>query len=194
MAVLACSTTLDPAEAELGCLDAVVIPPYDRDSYGRWRDDDKDCQDTRQEVLIRDSTTPVVFVDEKQCRVLSGTWIGPYTGETFTDPAEVEIDHIVALEDAHFSGAGLWDQDKKRAFSNDLENLIASGRSANRSKGSRDPAAWLPVHEAGRCGYLTKWIATKTKWVLTADPAEAAVVKYMQKVCTDGVIPPLPQN
>jgi hypothetical protein len=195
MAALACATALDPAMADPQvCPDETVIPDYDRSEYGRWRDEDKDCQDTRQEILVRDSTTPVVYEDERNCRVKSGTWIGPYTGETFTDPGTVEIDHIVPLEDAHFSGAGLWEKDKKRTFSNDLENLIVSGRSANRSKGSRDPAAWLPPYEGGRCDYLTKWRATKTKWALTADPAEEAVIIYMLHICEAGGVPPLPQN
>jgi hypothetical protein len=193
MAVLACASALESVEASV-CPEEVLIPPYDRDEYGRWRDDDKDCQDTRQEALIRDSTTPVVYEDERNCRVKSGTWIGPYTGETFTDPATVEIDHIVPLEDAHFSGAAFWDTAKKRTFSNDLSNLITSGKSANRSKGSRDPAAWLPVFEASRCSYLTQWSATKTKWGLTADPAEEHVFQYMLKVCARGQVPPLPQN
>ena len=29
------------------------------------------------------------------CRVADGIWHGPYTGERFTDPGDLHIDHIV---------------------------------------------------------------------------------------------------
>jgi hypothetical protein len=197
MSLLACATALDPVSAEEPapiCPEEQVIPPYNRDEWGRWRDDDKDCQDTRAEVLIRDSRIPVAFADGGACRVVAGEWFDPYTGSIVTDATLIDIDHRVPLEETHVSGGWAWDREKKREYSNDMTNLIASGRSANRSKGSRGPKAWLPSFDGTRCGYLDQWIATKTKWSLTEDEGEAAVIGYMQVMCRGGQVPPLPQG
>ena len=52
------------------------IPEYNRDDYIHWTDYNKDCQDTRQEVLIQESLEPVVYKSEEACSVASGKWYG----------------------------------------------------------------------------------------------------------------------
>lgn len=147
---------------------------YDRDSWGRWIDADGDCQDTRQEVLIRDSQEPPTM-DAKGCRVLTGKWVDPYTGKTFTDPGQLDIDHVVPLKEAHDSGAATWDEAQKVAYFNHLggNNLRAVDQSANRSKGSRQPHEWLPLNESFRCQYLKDWLNIKRQWNLETDCEEA---------------------
>ena len=81
--------------------------PYDRDLYRHWIDADGDCQDTRQEVLIAQSLQPVVL-DGRGCRVVSGRWFDPYTGQTFTDPGDLDIDHFIPLAEVHRSGGDIW--------------------------------------------------------------------------------------
>ena len=74
-------------------------------------------------------------------------WHDPYTGRVFTDPSLLDVDHVVPLKEAFDSGAKEWSRDKMVRYFNDLEHkdhLIAVDRSANRSKGARDPARWLP--------------------------------------------------
>lgn len=147
------------------------VPQYDRSSWGRWKDADKDCQDTRQEVLIAESLDPVVM-DERGCKVLSGRWKCRYTGNEYLFPGALDIDHVVAIAEAHDHGGHAWDRDKKRAYFNDLGNpdhLIAVDKSANRSKGSRGPDDWLPPNEAYRCEYLKIRATILDSWDLTWD-------------------------
>ncbi len=80
---------------------------YDRDRFGYPDDRDGDGCDTRAEVLIRDSTTRPQ-IDPVGCTVVAGDWYSPYDDRTWTDPGEVQIDHVVALKEAHDSGAWAW--------------------------------------------------------------------------------------
>jgi hypothetical protein len=157
-----------------------VDAPYDRESmYGGWRDDDGDCQNTRQEVLIVESLVPVALSDNG-CSVMSGLWFDPYTGLTFTVPGDLDIDHLVPLKEAHQSGAHAWTDEKRRDYANDLDNpghLIAVDDGTNQSKGHRDPAKWLPPSLAFRCAYVSAWIAVKRKWGLAMDSAEEAAIR-----------------
>ena len=58
-----------------------AIPDYDRGEWRHWTDEDGDCQDARQEALVAESVSPVFYTDSGRCRVASGIWVGPYTGE-----------------------------------------------------------------------------------------------------------------
>ena len=76
---------------------------YDRDLYGSWIDADGDCQNTRHEVLIAESTEPVTL-DARGCRVVSGRWEAPYTGRVFTNAQNLDIDHFIPLAEVPRSG------------------------------------------------------------------------------------------
>ena len=162
------------------------IPAYDRDSWRQWVDEDGDCQDARQEALIAESRSPVTFKSSRNCKVASGTWVGPYTGVEFTDPSDLDIDHMVPLANAHRSGAWAWDAAEKRAYANDLSyagHLIATSASANRSKGSRGPANWKPSLQSYWCTYAVDWITIKVRWDLTATALELAALRDMLGTC-----------
>jgi len=134
------------------------VIPYNRNLYKHWIDTDKDCQNTRQEVLIAESLKPVVL-DEQKCKVISGEWLDLYTGQTFTDPRKLDIDHFIPLSEAHRSGADTWATEQRQTFANDLTHehtLIAVSASANRSKGDKDPANWLPPNEKFHCEYIRR--------------------------------------
>ena len=158
--------------------------PYDRKLYGRWIDADGDCQDTRQEVLIAESLVPVTL-DRMGCKVLAGRWYDPFTGRYFTNPRKLDIDHFVPLAEVHRSGGTDWTPGKRVQYANDLNDpktLIAVSASANRSKGAKDPADWLPPNLDFRCEYVRLWIAIKQRWGLRMDEREenavnAAIVK-----------------
>ena len=162
-----------------------MFPPYDRDLYGGWIDADGDCQNTRQEVLIEESLIPVEL-DSRGCRVQSGEWFDPFTGQTITNPGELDIDHFIPLAEAHRSGAKNWDSQRKKEFANDLSHpsaLMAVSRAANRSKGDRDPADWLPPNADFHCEYVRSWVLAKGHWDLTMDDREQSAVDSLLEQC-----------
>jgi hypothetical protein len=157
-------------------------PPYDRKVWRHWVDEDRDCQNARHEVLIAESTTPVGFKTAKNCRVVSGNWLGAYSGKVFTDASQLDIDHLVPLKEAHESGGHAWDAYKRRDYANDLSDpntLIAVDRGLNRQKGASDPAEWLPPNKAYQAEYASAWVAVKLRWGLTANAAEIAVLRQI---------------
>jgi len=177
--VVACSPTAPPASSS-----SEPAPSYDRADWGRWADADGDCQDTRQEVLIAESLRPVEFADARRCRVSKGLWHCPYTWLLVEDPSELDIDHVVALHEAHELGGFRWSPEQKNAYFNDLENpdhLVAVVASANRSKGSRPPSEWLPFGEEQRCAYLKARLSVLKRYALSYDCSE--YLQLMEKHC-----------
>jgi hypothetical protein len=81
---------------------------YDRSDWPHWLDDDKDCQNTRHEILIQTSNKAVEFKTDNECNVLAGEWYVPYSGDTFTISKDLDLDHIVPLKFAHGHGADNW--------------------------------------------------------------------------------------
>lgn len=210
MGAFACATTLDPVFAEdptAVCPEPETAPEpdpeppeYDRKLWKHWKDADKDCQDARQEVLVRDSEVPVTFKprdDEKECKVATGQWTCPYTGTVITDASKVDVDHMVALKDAHESGGWGWPADQRQAYANGLDDpthLLATSQYGNRSKGAKGPDEWLPPLESARCQYIQDWVKVKEGWELGMSESEYGVITYMLKICSAGQVPVLPQG
>lgn len=162
-----------------------VVPAYNRADWMRrgWIDEDRDCQDTRQEVLARQSTLPVVW-DEGGCKVLSGAWKCPYTGRLFSDPKKLDVDHMVPLANAHVSGGWAWGELKREHYANWLRDpchLMAVEARANRQKGAKGPEDWLP--EKNRCTYVRCWLGVKEESDLTLTAREARKVAEVLKGC-----------
>lgn len=159
--------------------------PYNRKDWAHWIDDDGDCQDTRQELLIAASKIPVQFKDLKECTVIYGEWFGAYTGNTFTKASDLDIDHIVPLAHAHRHGAENWTKDQRKNFANDLENLIAVSNSANRSKSDKGPYEWLPPFKSYWCEYGKRWESIKDKYRLWYSQQERFKLNQLAETCLD---------
>lgn len=156
-----------------------VSPQYDRAFYKHWIDADSDCMNTRHEVLAIESLIPVTL-SSNGCSVIAGRWYDPFTGNTYTNPSDLDIDHMVPLEETHNSGGFAWDSSRRQSYANDMvlaKSLIAVSASANRSKGSRDPAGWLPANIDYRCDYVKDWTEVKLRRGLMIDHAEAVAIK-----------------
>lgn len=73
------------------------------------------------------------------------------------------------------SGGHEWSKDKKMQYANNLdhpETLIAVSKSANRSKGDKDPSDWMPTNDDYGCDYIKTWQKIKKDWGLAMDRKE----------------------
>ncbi|HLW57617.1 MAG TPA: DUF1524 domain-containing protein [Bacteriovoracaceae bacterium] len=134
--------------------------------HSRWIDEDKDCQNTRAEVLIERSLVPVTFTNKKKCTVKSGKWNDYYFPTVLTQAKDIDIDHLVPLYEAHKSGGAQWPKDKKVKFANDPENLVITHKVTNRKKGANTLKTWLPLHYEYACRYYHQWMYIKKKYDL----------------------------
>lgn len=112
---------------------------------------------------------------------MGGRIYGPYTGSYFASTDDTQIEHIVALSEAHDSGACAWTRDRKAAFARDLDNLTLASPGTNASKGGRDAAEWLPSTNA--CWYAERVVAVKREYGLTVDRAEANTLQRQFDSC-----------
>ena len=85
---------------------------YTRAQFGQtWADVDRNGCDTRNDILKRDLTAEVFKERTRECVVLSGTLLDPFSGEIINfvrgnvSSMEVQIDHVVALSNAWQTGA-----------------------------------------------------------------------------------------
>jgi len=167
------------------------LPTYDRADWKHWIDADRDCQNTRAEVLIDESSVSVGFRNGELCTVDNGRWLAPYTGTAVTVAGDLDIDHMVPLANAHRSGAWAWTAQQKEDYANDLSldhHLIAVTASANRSKGAKGPAEWKPPDTGHWCKYSVNWITVKAAWRLSATADEWTALENMLGTCSVDVV------
>jgi hypothetical protein len=162
---------------------------YNRDLFPHWIDADGDRCNTRNEVLITEATTkPSV---SSTCALTGGRWYSYYDNATWTNPSDLDIDHVVALAEAWDSGARTWPTSRRQAFANDLgdsRSLIAVTDNVNQSKSDKDPAEWLPPQTSARCRFITEWVVVKIRWRLTVNTAEKNTLTSLAASCTNSTI------
>ncbi|MEU9498150.1 HNH endonuclease family protein [Streptomyces sp. NPDC048196] len=154
---------------------------YSRAKFPHWIDQGKSCN-TREVVLKRDGKN---VHQDGSCAAVSGTWVSPYDGATWTKASDVDIDHVVPLSEAWKSGAAKWTTARRQALANDLTHsqLIAVTDNVNQEKGDKDPAKWLPPKTSYRCQYARMWVWVKHEYGMTADSAEKAALKKILDRC-----------
>lgn len=194
---------------------------YDRaKQFGDWAASPGMCGEatTRDRILKRDLTAPVS--DPKTCRVLSGTFHDPYTGRDMkfkrgmNTSGLIQIDHVVAVNEAYADG--LWKADRKTrvAYYNDPDVLLASEGDANERKAeganlktagvpakydrtwkntgekrwaASTPSIWLPSNTAYRCQYMSKRMYVKQKYGLTMSSWEKReTISYLTQCAAKG--------
>ncbi len=163
---------------------------YSREKFDHWSQasefgwgaPEESC-DVRDAALIRDGEDVVVG---DGCKIVSGTWLDPYTTNTYTDPQDIDIDHIVPLANAWRSGASSWDSAEREAYANAPNVLFAVEDNANQEKGDKGPEAWRPPNEEIWCEYAVRWIGIKSDYGLSVNPEEKNALTEMLDTCEGG--------
>ena len=169
---------------------------YTRAQFGQtWADVDRNGCDTRNDILKRDLTGEVFKEKTRECVVLSGTLIDPFSGETINfvrgnvSSMEVQIDHVVALSNAWQTGAFKLTIKERTEFANDPLNLLAVKGRLNSQKGDGDAATWLPPLKSFRCDYVSRQIAVKLKYKLWFTAPEKEAMIRILKSCPEKTLP-----
>ena len=136
--------------------------PYDRDAY-------RYAQSVEAEIVA----------------AMGGRVYGPYTGRHFPTRRHTDIEHIVAVSEAHDSGLCAAGPELRRRFASDLLNLTLAAPEVNRCAGAgkcaSDAAEWQPP--MNKCWFAARVVAVKLKYALTVDPREAAALERVLAGC-----------
>ncbi len=160
---------------------------YSRDLFPHWIDADGDGCSTRNEVLIAEADDPVTV--GSGCSLSGGRWFSYYDRLSWTNPSDVDIDHMVPLAEAWDSGARTWTTSVRQSYANDLgdsRSLVGVTDNVNQEKGDADPREWMPTYE--KCRYLREWVAVKHRWRLTVDSGEKSALSSLAAGCTNTTI------
>ena len=172
------SSLLEQLAALVGRPDA-DRPRYNRDAFDEGQDLDGDCVRTRHEVLFEEGLDTTL----DGCKVVAGTWFDPFTGLTFTNPQDLEVDHVVSLDDAWDSGAWTFTPEQLTAFGNQMGNLNAIEADENQRKANLGPANYVPANTEFLCNYLVQYASVKIAWGLTITPEDYAAVEQGLATC-----------
>ncbi|WP_035856883.1 HNH endonuclease family protein [Cryptosporangium arvum] len=189
------AASVSQAQSTLGKLQVKRIPgkdaSYERDKFGdSWSDAAKGVKfagngcDTRNDILRRDAKPGTVRTKSGTtgCKVTGGTWVSPYNGATYKSTKKIQIDHIIPLARAWASGAKKWPADRRLAFANDPDNLIAVDGSSNQSKSDKGPSAWRPA-QPYQCVYAVRYVRAVSKYSLPITSTDKSALKSMLDGC-----------
>jgi hypothetical protein len=165
---------------------------YSRAAFTHWSDLNRDGCDSRNEILKRDLTQKVFKTGTRDCKVMSGQLLDPFSGKTLifsSSKSTVDIDHLVSLSNAWQTGAAYFDKKTRESLANDPLNLLAVDAKLNRQKGDADAATWLPPLKSFRCEYVARQVAVKAKYLLWITSAERDTILKVLDNCPGQLIP-----
>ena len=145
-----------------------VCPERPRDGY------DRDGYATGYSSLEDEIIAALPATMKKQGQVYT-----PYSCIAFeitaAGTAATDIEHIVALAEAHDSGIA---DDRRRDIASDLDNLTIADPTVNRSaKRDRDAAEWTPDRHGA--WFAQRVIAVKREYELSVDPTERSALEML---------------
>jgi hypothetical protein len=156
---------------------------YTRAQFPHWSDPDRNGCDARNDTLKRDLTDISYKAGTRDCKVIAGQLLDPFSGKVITfstTKVVIDIDHVVALSNAWQTGAAYFDKALRTQIANDPLNLLAVDSKLNRQKGDGDAATWLPPSKTFRCEYVARQVAVKVKYKLwVSEPEKVAITKIL---------------
>jgi len=197
-------TLLSPSNAQAAPIDALAAlnnlevkgraakTGYARSQFPHWSDPDRNGCDARNDTLKRDLTNITYKVGTRDCKVIAGQLLDPFSGKVITFSATkvvIDIDHVVALSNAWQTGAAYFDKSKRSQIANDPLNLLAVDSKLNRQKGDGDAATWLPPSKAFRCEYVARQVAVKAKYGLWVTQPEKVAIDKILSTCVGQKLP-----
>ena len=197
-------TLLSPSNTQAAPIDALAAlnnlevkgrapkTGYARSQFPHWSDPDRNGCDARNDTLKRDLTNITYKVGTRDCKVIAGQLLDPFSGKVITFSATkvvIDIDHVVALSNAWQTGAAYFDKNKRTQIANDPLNLLAVDSKLNRQKGDGDAATWLPPSKAFRCEYVARQVAVKAKYGLWVTKPEKVAIDKILSTCVGQKLP-----
>jgi len=197
-------TLLSPSNAQAAPIDALAAlnnlevkgrapkTGYARSQFPHWSDPDRNGCDARNDTLKRDLTDITYKVGTRDCKVIAGQLLDPFSGKVITfstTKVVIDIDHVVALSNAWQTGAAYFDKSKRTQIANDPLNLLAVDSKLNRQKGDGDAATWLPPSKAFRCEYVARQVAVKAKYGLWVTQPEKVAIDKILSTCVGQKLP-----
>jgi len=197
-------TLLSPSNAQAAPIDALAAlnnlevkgrapkTGYARSQFPHWSDPDRNGCDARNDTLKRDLTNITYKAGTRDCKVIAGQLLDPFSGKVITFSATkvvIDIDHVVALSNAWQTGAAYFDKNKRSQIANDPLNLLAVDSKLNRQKGDGDAATWLPPYKAFRCEYVARQVAVKVKYGLWVTKPEKVAIDKILSTCVGQKLP-----
>ena len=197
-------TLLSPSNTQAAPIDALAAlnnlevkgraakTGYARSQFPHWSDPDRNGCDARNDTLKRDLTNITYKAGTRDCKVIAGQLLDPFSGKVITFSATkvvIDIDHVVALSNAWQTGAAYFDKNKRSQIANDPLNLLAVDSKLNRQKGDGDAATWLPPSKAFRCEYVARQVAVKAKYGLWVTKPEKVAIDKILSTCVGQKLP-----
>lgn len=106
-------------------------------------------------------------------------YLDPYSGKYLTNVKQADYDHIIPLHYANQHGADKWSDEKKKEYADDPTVGVCVSAHANRSKGDKGPAKYMP--EVNKADYAYTWLVLSVKYNLSMSKEDMSVVKQELK-------------
>lgn len=158
----------------------------DRKSHQWNKVDGKTGNYTTRDLVLERDMSNVTY--NSRGNVNTGILLEPYTGKTIhfqrgqSNKTEggsasnrdggIQIDHVVAYEEAYRSGLDKLDFQQRDTYYNDPDVLLVSQAEANNVKKDGTIAEWKPSNQAFQCDYASLQIGIKAKYGLMVDQKE----------------------